>query len=352
MPALTSLRFFLAALVAAYHWCGQSPSAWLGWTLPQQAVSCFFVLSGFVLQHSYGGDLRGVSYGAFAARRLARVWPLHAAVAVAILGLIPAAVSDPEHAWRAVTLTQAWSADRPTFYWAPEAPSWSLSVELFFYLSFPLLTGPVRRRPVSCSLGAACALAAYVASVPPGPGVEWACYVFPVARLPEFLLGMATAEALPALAPLRRSVSWWTGAEALAVAGLAAENLAAARWLPWIAATFGDATAMWVKAAGCAPLAALLVLALAVGRGRLSGALAIRPLVLAGEASFALYVVHWPIMLVRWGSGVAFAAAACAASLAAHRLVETPAYDASRRLLARSPAPSFRRRTPAAAGTR
>jgi peptidoglycan/LPS O-acetylase OafA/YrhL len=349
MPALTSLRFFLAALVAAYHWSGQSPSDWLAWSLPQQAVSCFFVLSGFVLQHSYGGDLRGAGYAAFATQRVARIWPLHALVVVAIIAVVPPAVSDPTHAWRALTLTHAWSTERATFYWAPEAPSWSLSVELFFYLSFPLLTAPVRRRPIACLGLAVAGLAAYVSSVRPGPVVEWTCYVFPLVRLPEFVLGMAAAEALPALARWKRSTSWWTAVESLALGALIVENVAAARWLPWISSTFGEAPAMWVKAAGCAPAAAFLVLSLGVGRGRLSRALLPRPLVLAGEASFALYMLHWPMMLVRWGNGWAFAAAACAASLAAHKLIEAPVYAAAKRLLARV---AVIRRIPMEAGSR
>lgn len=54
LQALTSLRFFAAALIVVYHSRGLgTPSGFadgFAWT---QAVSFFFVLSGFILAHVY-----------------------------------------------------------------------------------------------------------------------------------------------------------------------------------------------------------------------------------------------------------------------------------------------------------
>jgi peptidoglycan/LPS O-acetylase OafA/YrhL len=67
MPPLTGLRFFLALLVVLYH-LGAKPMrdapAWIGAIVGHGylAVSAFFVLSGFVLAHTYldsAGQLRG-----------------------------------------------------------------------------------------------------------------------------------------------------------------------------------------------------------------------------------------------------------------------------------------------------
>ena len=75
MPALTALRFFTAAAVVLFHASdeGLLPRGLLAWCLPAQAVSVFFVLSGFVLQSAYGGDLRKLSAGMFPGQRVARV---------------------------------------------------------------------------------------------------------------------------------------------------------------------------------------------------------------------------------------------------------------------------------------
>ena len=77
---LTSLRFFAAMWVVAFHYWPNLSSVmpplvakgYLG-------VELFFVLSGFILCHVYLDSVAdgGFRYGSFLWARLARIYPLH-----------------------------------------------------------------------------------------------------------------------------------------------------------------------------------------------------------------------------------------------------------------------------------
>jgi peptidoglycan/LPS O-acetylase OafA/YrhL len=70
-------------------------------------VDFFFVLSGFVITHSYSDRLiTSGGVGAFAVRRLGRLWPLHAVVLLAFV-IVEAA--------RAVSVARGASFDKPPF---------------------------------------------------------------------------------------------------------------------------------------------------------------------------------------------------------------------------------------------
>ena len=109
MLPLTSLRAFAAIAVVGYHMDKLAAEHWP--VLPAHAVSLFFVLSGLVLQRTYGGDLRGLRPLAFVARRLARIWPLHAFLAIGLVLMLPSWTGAADHFLRALSLTQAWSSD-------------------------------------------------------------------------------------------------------------------------------------------------------------------------------------------------------------------------------------------------
>jgi peptidoglycan/LPS O-acetylase OafA/YrhL len=102
-------------------------------------VDFFFVLSGFVLTWSYRP---GRSRGRFYWLRFARVWPLHLVtflLAIALIGGGPwfSALLN-------VLLLQSW-APFSEVYGAFNTPSWTLSVEAFFYLLFPFMIRPLAR---------------------------------------------------------------------------------------------------------------------------------------------------------------------------------------------------------------
>ncbi len=164
---LTSLRFFAAMWVVAFHdWPNlasvRPPLVAKGYL----GVELFFVLSGFILSHVYLDSFAagGFRYRDFLRARLARVYPLHLATlvgigALALLALAAGRVIDPNIlSWSSLPanllLVQAWG-------FAPEAawnhPSWSISAEWFAYLSFPLFAWAalkLAKRPWIAVLGA------------------------------------------------------------------------------------------------------------------------------------------------------------------------------------------------------
>src|SRR5207247_2593909 len=108
-----------------------------------QGVSFFFVLSGFILTYVYG-DLRRDGWRRYFAARIGRIWPAHLALFAYVVVALPLEQRTPPgsnhlpNALANVFLVQAWMPDF-RFIGAFNNVSWSLSVEVFFYLLFPLL---------------------------------------------------------------------------------------------------------------------------------------------------------------------------------------------------------------------
>lgn len=202
LHSLTALRWWAALLVFCYHFTqnGRGPE-WRPLKVfagGQTGVLFFFILSGFVLTWSARPGLRATG---FYRRRFARVYPSHAVVLIAtlLLGLaVPTILTAPETPGRfllVAALLQAWSTD-PSWSFAFHGVSWSLSCELFFYATFPLvwLALDRTRRPLLWA-GCASALAAAVGSalVHLSARFNHVAFVDPLLRLPDFTLGVALA---------------------------------------------------------------------------------------------------------------------------------------------------------------
>ncbi|MDN3310106.1 acyltransferase [Microbacterium oryzae] len=197
LPTLTALRAGAAALVFAYHLSRivvPVPLADVGYA----GVAFFFVLSGFVLTWSYRPE---GSWGGFMVRRVARVFPSHLVVmGVALIlsaSLLPATVT-PGMVASQTLLVQAWLFDPETIL-GINMVSWSLSAEMAFYALFPLLVPALlRMRP---RLRAVCAMVLLAIPVVLGtvltaagsPEAARLLYFDPLARVPEFVLGIVIA---------------------------------------------------------------------------------------------------------------------------------------------------------------
>ena len=153
---LTFLRFIAATGVVIFHFGRKVSSLEFGaslWSRANTAVSFFFVLSGFILACVY--QKRGIRRVAdFYVARLARICPLYWLALFAI-----AAHQLHKHGLRladlalSASLLQSWI---PGYSQVLNVPGWSLSVELFFYLSFPFLLRtmtPLRSRAVIAVAG-------------------------------------------------------------------------------------------------------------------------------------------------------------------------------------------------------
>ena len=354
LHTLTALRYFAAVAVVLVHvrfqFVGSHAMA-VAAAYGYVGVSFFFVLSGFVLTWSYAGQ----PATRFWWGRIARIWPLQMVLMLVAFALLTPheRVPGPRGHVEDLLLLQAWDP-RKTVFFGGNGVSWSLSCEMFFYLLFPaviLLVRRLRRRglAVAAAIALAVMLAAPLAVGWPTPLTRgglvsahtyfWLFSVFPPSRFGEFFLGMLLARATALGLRLRRTAPAWP----VAVGGLVALIYAVTRF----DVDSGDPLARPLVRLAALPLFALLLLAATTGELRAgAGPLRTPPLVLLGEWSFALFLVHKPLFVVtsNWGwwsnpRGLAglgaflgFLAFATAVAAAVHYLIEKPVERALRRL--------------------
>lgn len=333
-------------LVVAFH----MPLAahWRDWPLIQHGylfVDYFFVLSGFVIAHAYAERLKTPGEaGRFMVRRLGRVWPLHAFVLVAFIGLellrlwthfdaITPFARDRsvEAIFTNLLLIQAYDIHG---YLTWNGPSWTLSVEVGCYIVFAalLLLLPGRKSGVWRWVGAVLAVMGAVIVVTQAPRWMNTTHDFAFFRaLYGFFLGCLLQGVWTRLPRLRGG-----GSTALEIATVLAIGLFVA----------------WAQG----PVAVLVTLFFVLGvwvfageDGALSRLLNAPALVTLGRWSFAIYMVHMFVLTVLlilarklgwmpngrridFGSpwvndlfGIALFLGIVALAVVVHRLVEVPA---------------------------
>jgi peptidoglycan/LPS O-acetylase OafA/YrhL len=312
LPELTSLRFFAALHVVFFHAFAMQVLTSTGWlrtasSIGYVGVSLFFVLSGFILVYTYAGS--PIVPTGFWRARFARVYPAY------LFSLLIAApfffygathLPIPFFAWAShhmklasflpLVLLQSW-VPQGVMSWNPVA--WSLSVEALFYFLFPFLLPSLAK----LQRGALVAVA----------GLCWACGMgltgwyswtnpdhlavidsqqqssfwlntikfFPLMRLPEFILGMAAG-----LIFLKSKNSAKSAGPLLGV-GLLAVGVAAAY--------SAEIPFAMLHTALLAPAFAAIVYGLAL-QPKWTAFLRWAPLVLLGNASYSLYLLHSSIM--------------------------------------------------------
>jgi peptidoglycan/LPS O-acetylase OafA/YrhL len=150
LTSLTSIRGLAALWVLGFHFVlwpleTQSPLPRVFLSMGYVAVDVFFILSGFILSMRYERLTPADSFW-FLRKRLARLYPLHFAVmAVLGLGLTVAPLlhlplnSDSSHSGGNFFLVLALLQPYVNWLAGWNEPSWSLSIELFCCVFFPLL---------------------------------------------------------------------------------------------------------------------------------------------------------------------------------------------------------------------
>ena len=142
-PPLTSLRFFAAFFIFLLHSSNHAllPSVSQFIDL-SQAVTFFFVLSGFVLSNAY--QHKKISFTSFFVSRLARIWPTTVLSILFVVLFIPyhlfLPLPDSAYSSALVLFTHLVCVQSliplPSFYFGFNAVAWSISVELVFYIIF------------------------------------------------------------------------------------------------------------------------------------------------------------------------------------------------------------------------
>jgi peptidoglycan/LPS O-acetylase OafA/YrhL len=303
---LTGLRWFAALLVFFSHF---EPSENLPKALQTffasgyMGVTVFFVLSGFILTVTYADALARPSFKAvwnFEIARFARVYPAYLFV---LLYVFAVAASNGQGLtnWLLHTLAlQAWSESVYVAYsYIP--PGWSIGVEFFLYACFPLLVyllwPRLTTRRTCVALGVI--VTAFMSFVllyfylrgydslsiaDPRSTHRW-FYRTPVMRLGDFTLGIASA------ALYLKSRDRPPGERVAAFAQLfVVVAIVAMMCQPSLLDTAGS----WdlIYAVPTAVLLFFLATQPAVG---VSAVLAVPIVVALGEASYAFYLIHFPL---------------------------------------------------------
>lgn len=343
IDALTSLRFFAAALIVVLH--GTQVFGHIKFTdhfAIFQAVGFFYVLSGFILAYTYDGvQLTGAALSKYALSRLARVLPVHLFTA-ALAYMFIAGIRGPLHIMVTnLLLLQAWIPGFEYSY-SLNGVSWSISDEVFFYAMLPLLLIDLPR--VWLRNVAACAVITgtilYLARNAQDPTLTWANYIFPLTRLFEFVVGVASFHLYRCLAPQIKRLSR-RSATALeivaAVATVASMHFCMDPLFQRSIRVLGEAFSRWVGSSGSCLVFGALILIMACEGGKLSWLLARRPLVYLGEISFAVYMFHQIIVHAllenpsvlkhapTWVNYTSYVAAVLLGAAAIKLLVEDPA---------------------------
>lgn len=315
LGALSGIRFFAAFNVVLFHlWNGQNfqlKSAFLTGIVSSGyvGVSFFFLLSGFIHGYAYGPERVGkLKVWEFYRGRIARIYPVYLlALLLASWTFIHAApwpqLIKPGVA--VLTMTQAWM---PSTAMSWNYPAWTMSSELLFYALFPFMAPAVARLSSRGLLILAAVLlvvmlsvpAAYVIVAPDGfrhvlsnYGSDWLNTVKfnPLARLPEFVIGLALGyhfvKSDAAETPVRGD---WMSAVALVVIAL---MLGFSAHLPYL----------FLHNGLMAPAFGLLMYGLASG-GWISHVFSNRLFVLLGNASYAMYLIQAPVFTWLQSAGV------------------------------------------------
>jgi peptidoglycan/LPS O-acetylase OafA/YrhL len=165
-------------------------------------VSCFFILSGFILCYVYGtspAQSKDLAKRFFIAR-FARIYPLHLATLlffVAFLVVVPALTHKPpndiawSHFWLNIFDIHAWGFLNAYDF---NFPSWSISVEFAAYLLFPIVcAGLVYIRRTTIGLLAAIVAVRILWRLVDDSRIDWE-YLATLQGLPAFLLGILIFE--------------------------------------------------------------------------------------------------------------------------------------------------------------
>ncbi len=296
---LNFTRFVAAMAIVIYHY-GKGVIPFQFGAIEsffQQAnvgVSYFFVLSGFVMILA-NSTKNKVNFASVLKRRWARIYPLYMLALVLLLTYyrVTGHTIDYKGLLLNLCLLQSWV---PGFALSFNLPAWSLSVEMFFYVLFPLLFNQFYKRysfyqnliPISILfIGSQIALHAlrYSTFYQGFPSQSHdLIYFHPLMHLNEFLLGN-----LAGLFYLK---------------GLKVRNYDAALLLLLSLIPILLLTPMSILYHNgmLAFLFIPIILLLSANKGWLSKLLKQKTLIYLGEISYAIYILQYPIY--SWVNGI------------------------------------------------
>lgn len=346
LNALTGLRAFAAVNIVLFHF---SNPQWFGILAPEvnagyASVSFFILLSGYVLAYNYAARARRgeLSTVRFWKARFTRLYPIYLLSLLMAWRMVPQEYAAHTHHmfWLGMVLTplllQGWIPEIATFL---NTPAWTMSAESFFYFLFPWIArwknpgrvAPIVRRLLIIWLIGLIPGTLYILFNPDGllrvdrysygPWLQTLKFT-PLPHMASFVFGVALAgldELIPRVARVRLALGLFGFASVFTI-------LWQSSHVPYPIVHDG----LLMPFFGCA------VLGLA-GQNWLASLLGWRPLVLVGESSYCLYLLHynfWNLIhdthvlnhlhLAQYDPWISYAILIVLALLALH-LVEKPA---------------------------
>jgi len=338
---IQALRTVAVLAVVLFHlWPNRLTGGYVG-------VDVFFVISGFLITSHIARDVEAgrFSVTAFWARRMLRLLPASllvlAVTALAIRAVVP--MQEWTTWFREIAASavyvQNWvlAADAVDYMAVENLASpvqhfWSLSVEEQFYLVWPLLIalavwlGRRRRsgwRPVAIGVLTAVTLLSLAVGVAWTATDQATAYLVTPTRAWEFGAG-----ALLALAPALRR--WRTAAVWSGLVLIAAATVAFTPSTPF--------PGTWALV----PVVGTVLVIAGRAHDRVTvGLMGLRPVQLLGDVSYAVYLWHWPLIVLlpywtghdlRTGDKVAIVAATLLLAWATRQWVERPVLARRRRI--------------------
>jgi peptidoglycan/LPS O-acetylase OafA/YrhL len=154
LPALTGIRTLLAIFIILFHFTPPH----LGLLYPfidngYVFVGVFFLISGYVLTYNYADRGKSLSKREFWLARFSRLYPVYLLVLIISISMLQEEWQARSHAefWQGIILTpfvlQGWSPSVATFW---NTVSWTLTSECVLYAAFPwLIRLPWPKKPLS-----------------------------------------------------------------------------------------------------------------------------------------------------------------------------------------------------------
>ncbi len=312
LPALTGIRTLLAIGIILFHFT--PPHLTFLYPVIDNSfvfVGFFFLLSGFILTYNYADRAMTLSKREFWLARFSRLYPIYILVLLISTRMLEDEWASRSHAdfWQGIVLTplllQGWSPTLATF---GNTVAWTLSSEVMFYVAFPFLlyywatkmhwlNTPGRLISLFFAFWAFGLLphllytvfnpdhlAAPVDRYTSTYLLRFLKYT-PPPYVCTFLAGVTLAKLHPLL-PFTPRQRFFVAALALTLFGIFFYSGAANR-VPYI----------FLHGGLLVPLFSLLTLGLA-GPNLISSIFSVRPLVLLGEATFALYLLHFNVYVL------------------------------------------------------
>lgn len=301
LPALTGIRTIFALTIIFFHF---SNPAMFGVFEPVVNnafvfVGCFFLLSGYILAYNYGDRGASLSKREFWLARFARLYPIYLLALLISYQMLMAEwhYQTRAHFVEGIILTplllQGFSPLLATFW---NTVAWTLSCEVMLYIAFPwiiALRWTRSPRKLAWLVAAFWVLgmvlpALYLILQPDGiahtnrfsPGMWLRTLKFtPIPYAPTFLAGLALGLLQLRVTLSTRARLWMAGGAIIALTALFHFWMGA---LPYPMLHVGLLT----------PLFAVLILGLS-GDHWISKIFAIKPMVILGEATYCLYLLHF-----------------------------------------------------------